>query len=88
MLSERACNQVYKWTSYVLILVLMEYALWAAGPVTNDTPIAVLILVLMEYALWELDNLSGYQEGYMVLILVLMEYALWASLKKDTEKKT
>ena len=36
----------------VLILVLMEYALWQTLGFTADFFISVLILVLMEYALW------------------------------------
>ena len=40
-------------TATVLILVLMEYALWLDGRKTRRTaPELVLILVLMEYALW------------------------------------
>ncbi len=38
----------------VLILILMEYALWAISNLENTTYIdeRVLILILMEYALW------------------------------------
>ena len=36
----------------VLILVLMEYALWRLNVLINLKIKAVLILVLMEYALW------------------------------------
>ena len=37
----------------VLILVLMEYALWLVRNFDRDfNPDKVLILVLMEYALW------------------------------------
>ena len=38
---------------FVLILVLMEYALWEEVDCEDNPDIAeVLILVLMEYALW------------------------------------
>ena len=37
----------------VLILVLMEYALWDVITGIKDFTLSVLILVLMEYALWE-----------------------------------
>ncbi len=52
-------NEVVKSSVAVLILVLMEYALWqgafSALPI-DGTP--VLILVLMEYALWRGKYLS------------------------------
>ena len=62
----------------VLILVLVEYALWDVSW-NSIFPEAgrVLILVLVEYALWA----NGYDaaiENMRVLILVLVEYALWA----------
>ena len=38
-----------KW---VLILIIMEYALWAVAGVMKDSPKMVLILIIMEYALW------------------------------------
>ena len=42
--------------SEVLILVLMEYALWGFKPVEDSEFFdSVLILVLMEYALWAMD---------------------------------
>ncbi len=37
----------------VLILILMEYALWAPVKTPAITKLSVLILILMEYALWE-----------------------------------
>ena len=37
----------------VLILVLMEYALWGQSIKVYRDEDAVLILVLMEYALWD-----------------------------------
>ena len=40
----------------VLILVVMEYALWDEKKQKNDKADCVLILVVMEYALW--DNLT------------------------------
>ena len=61
----------------VLILVLMEDALW--GNLISPTYYAqcVLILVLMEDALWDWKK-SAREGGHgRVLILVLMEDALW-----------
>ena len=68
----------------VLILVLMEYALWLLGKVDKDGSCLVLILVLMEYALWHLQLLKERNKAIYVLILVLMEYALWRVVG-DTE---
>ena len=65
-----------KWTE-VLILVLMEYALWPKGSTLCRTKRTVLILVLMEYALWQQGIESSRWWRQIVLILVLMEYALW-----------
>ena len=52
-------------TSFVLILVLMEYGLWRDPEGVNpDGVVWVLILVLMEYGLWrhgELDKTCGIQ---------------------------
>ena len=46
---------------YVLILVLMEYALWPGGKVSIIEHLDwVLILVLMEYALWLLCGKDGH----------------------------
>ena len=60
----------------VLILVLMEYALWQKQYTSVYCFYFVLILVLMEYALWQhVQGESGVWRN--VLILVLMEYALW-----------
>ena len=42
-------NRVLK----VLILILMEYALWVINGKELGEFEAVLILILMEYALWE-----------------------------------
>ena len=61
----------------VLILVLMEYALWRIAFGFEPEPKEVLILVLMEYALWQSINSNGQRGREGVLILVLMEYALW-----------
>ena len=46
-------NQDLKESLTVLILVLMEYALWAEREILLLKKRAVLILVLMEYALWD-----------------------------------
>ena len=45
----------------VLILVLMEYALWQMRWIRlSDSPPWVLILVLMEYALWPWKEMSSF----------------------------
>ena len=62
---------------WVLILVLMEYALWLFLNTINHAWNKVLILVLMEYALWLKNVYEGLRNSIEVLILVLMEYALW-----------
>ena len=67
--------------SEVLILVLMEYALWGYLGALNSSLCLVLILVLMEYALWDGEELTGKTDKFRVLILVLMEYALWEGEK-------
>ncbi len=64
----------------VLILILMEYALWDDVSSQMLSFELVLILILMEYALW------GWSIGTdaffrTVLILILMEYALWDDMK-------
>ena len=62
----------------VLILVLLENALWVyvSAPVTiND--IEVLILVLLENALWGYENEDNIELKDAVLILVFVENALW-----------
>ena len=64
----------------VLILVLVEYGLWAcAWPLQVSTVPPVLILVLVEYGLWEAERLAAVAEKSSVLILVLVEYGLWAA---------
>ena len=40
----------------VLILILMEYALWDTNLFVVAAPSVVLILILMEYALWAVAN--------------------------------
>ncbi len=53
MLSDTDENPAYPEKSDVLILVLMEYALWLRTHKDSETrSLGVLILVLMEYALW------------------------------------
>ena len=77
MLSDIWASQRMVGTWMVLILVLMEYALWLLTKgVLLSLSHTVLILVLMEYALWRESKVSS-QWWTGVLILVLMEYALW-----------
>ena len=52
MLSENDVRQLEFEKRTVLILVLMEYALWGFSWVSERRLLQVLILVLMEYALW------------------------------------
>ena len=68
----------------VLILILMEYALWHL-PSLDWTWTRVLILILMEYALWQDGAKIVTATIKNVLILILMEYALW--LNKDVVQK-
>ena len=65
----------------VLILILMEYALWdkTNAHYAKDN-INVLILILMEYALWDHHECPKSRRGVRVLILILMEYALWGNI--------
>ena len=77
MLSEYRRELGKEFIIVVLILVLMEYALWAVNLSLFGGNITVLILVLMEYALW-VRWPNGPPRITVVLILVLMEYALWA----------
>ena len=77
MLSDQLRFKTKKRLMFVLILVLMEYALWQRATEINDPVLNVLILVLMEYALWQVIVLYLRLMPTAVLILVLMEYALW-----------
>ena len=76
--SLRTKTMALKPSNVVLILVLMEYALWAQWMYHALMWSRVLILVLMEYALWDIRNVNHRHICSRVLILVLMEYALWA----------
>ena len=83
MLYEAPTKLHIKESSNVLILILMEYALWVHKIMaTLLKNCIVLILILMEYALW--DG-KGYcvGAGHRVLILILMEYALWGTVCND-----
>ncbi len=76
MLSDRGMGG---WTVYrvpVLILVVMEDALWLPLTKENSTCLNVLILVVMEDALWRKLTVQSVTER-LVLILVVMEDALW-----------
>ena len=56
--SLRRSNSGQTLISWVLILILMEYALWAVMQALGErTKSDVLILILMEYALWESTQL-------------------------------
>ena len=79
------CFTNFYKNEYVLILILMEYALWDLyGRVWPKEP-RVLILILMEYALWVVVASQKNHEEF-VLILILMEYALWDMLKQNIDK--
>ena len=52
MLSEKMEEMINTEEIVVLILVLMEYALWDTTNLIKEIGSDVLILVLMEYALW------------------------------------
>ena len=53
MLYENSMKYVkVEWPEIVLILILMEYALWVSNDRRQKINWGVLILILMEYALW------------------------------------
>ena len=57
MLSEVYVTTAKEMQPLVLILVLMEYALWVFNQDFDNAGFdIVLILVLMEYALWDENN--------------------------------
>ena len=86
MLSDMKQELFFVHIFTVLILVLMEYALWPNDDEgEEDEDDDVLILVLMEYALWHLLK-SVKARSRQVLILVLMEYALWHATLKSVKK--
>ena len=68
------------YTEWVLILVLVEDALWGSKKFSCYlSSIDVLILVLVEDALWEHLKVYIKAESWQVLILVLVEDALWGT---------
>ena len=71
-------EMINKILSLVLILVLLEYALWEVINFNEERKaLQVLILVLLEYALWVTEPVVVSAKITNVLILVLLEYALW-----------
>ena len=69
---------IYHVSWWVLILVLVEDALWGAfNKYRGNTLPEVLILVLVEDALWVYPDDSKDAGKKIVLILVLVEDALW-----------
>ena len=79
MLFELCRHNIIHNLNLVLILILMEYALWVPRLAQiQPATYTVLILILMEYALWEIEKIGGSGKNKNdVLILILMEYALW-----------
>ena len=65
----------------VLILVIVEYALWERPQLVKVKHLRVLILVIVEYALWEDGTGVTKEDQPSVLILVIVEYALWVGLE-------
>ena len=65
------------WRKEVLILILMDIALWAQL-IKSALPDRVLILILMDIALWASTPLE-FKDRFekAVLILILMDIALW-----------
>ena len=59
MLSDHLSSVLKKFSATVLILVLMEYALWLEEKMCSLEKAKVLILVLMEYALWPKQSLKN-----------------------------
>ncbi len=76
MLSDSFLRVVDDPSRLVLILVVMEDALWRMQRFDSEYYCSVLILVVMEDALWPGRYAVVGQHG-PVLILVVMEDALW-----------
>ncbi len=52
MLYETYDKEAKTIAGHVLILILLEYALWVKEVIANAVKAGVLILILLEYALW------------------------------------
>ena len=70
-------------SNLVLILVLVDYALWLHRERVCRLTTQVLILVLVDYALWQQDA-NPPKGKARVLILVLVDYALWRNSKVES----
>ena len=68
-----------KIMDHVLILVLVDDALWAKFEESKNNTSLVLILVLVDDALWVILLLAFALTGLLVLILVLVDDALWVN---------
>ncbi len=77
MLSDGRKTAAVRISKTVLILVVMEDALWQFLYNSSGFTIGVLILVVMEDALWQFSILPILVITTRVLILVVMEDALW-----------
>ena len=80
MFSDKLLLQVLILTA-VLILVLVDDALWREQRLPYGGIHVVLILVLVDDALWPQANLFEEQIKDMVLILVLVDDVLWPHLQ-------
>ena len=79
MLYELCKSRRKTYFTFVLILILLEYALWDFSYPHSLKLEEVLILILLEYALWVLKSGAKAVKG-LVLILILLEYALWVTM--------
>ena len=70
-------NDWFVMINNVLILVVMDVALWPRDKADATEQCGVLILVVMDVALWQLGELTPSQIAEQVLILVVMDVALW-----------
>ena len=76
MLYEYEVRKDSRKSRYVLILILMEYALRVFNPTVVREFDDVLILILMELLYEDSAGAITYASARTVLILILMEYAL------------
>ena len=76
MLSENEKGNGCVSNYWVLILIVLEDALWAGNSWSISEYVAVLILIVLEDALWD-KLLNELKATESVLILIVLEDALW-----------
>jgi len=86
MLSEKSRIEAWKqMIKGVLILIVLEDALWVKKQWGNEREFYVLILIVLEDALWAETQISNDKKPY-VLILIVLEDALWEYVNEAKEK--